>query len=230
MAFVGFLLLWFMAAGVGLVGRIPVVGEAVLGVLWGVSLLIGFLMAAVAVIVCAGWPLMIAAISVESSDGFDGLSRANTYVTNRPGYALFLVLFAVTYGGLLLYFVAGVTELAVELSMQATDAGSGESINEMIRPAINLGEGMVEPVSGPGYGLTQFWARLARMLPTAFVYSYFWTAATIIYLLLRRREDGTPLAEIQPNDSRSGERPAPLVGMAAATERERQIAADSGKT
>jgi hypothetical protein len=34
------------------------------------------------------------------------------------------------------------------------------------------------------------------LLPFAFVFSYFWTAAVALYLLLRRREDQTELTEV----------------------------------
>lgn len=195
MAFIGFSLLWFAVAGMGFLARIPGVGEWLLAIVWPISLVIGFLMALLVVIVNVGWPLMIAAISVESSDSFDGLSRANTYLLNRPLYAVFLALFAVAYGGVLLFFVSGLTDLAASLTSRALAVREGN--------------------------VTEAWLGLVRLVPLAFVYSYFWTATTMIYLLLRRREDATPLTEIKPDDTLTESRSPPLVGMPAAAERER---------
>lgn len=55
---------------------IPPVGDVALGLGWCFVLFSGFLMAMLILALAAGWPLMIAAVSTEDSDGFDGLSRA----------------------------------------------------------------------------------------------------------------------------------------------------------
>lgn len=47
-----------------------------------------------------------------------------------------------------------------------------------------------------GAGLVTFWLWLVFLLIVGFGYSYFWTVATIIYLLLRRRVDDTELDEV----------------------------------
>lgn len=47
-----------------------------------------------------------------------------------------------------------------------------------------------------GIGLVSFWIYLLFLLVVGFGYSYFWTAASIIYLLMRRKVDDTEMDEI----------------------------------
>lgn len=47
-----------------------------------------------------------------------------------------------------------------------------------------------------GAGMTSFWISLIFMLVIGFGYSYFWTASTQIYLLMRKRIDETELDEV----------------------------------
>jgi hypothetical protein len=44
--------------------------------------------------------------------------------------------------------------------------------------------------------LLAFWSRCVMLVATAFVYSYFWTAATGIYFLLRQNLDGMEPEEV----------------------------------
>ena len=66
-----------------------------LSVIWPVALVIGFLMAMLLVGLFFGWPLMWATVGVESTDAFDSLSRAYSYVFHRPLRLLFYVIVAV---------------------------------------------------------------------------------------------------------------------------------------
>ncbi len=47
-----------------------------------------------------------------------------------------------------------------------------------------------------GAGMTTFWMVLVFMLMIGFSYSYFWSASTMIYLLMRKKVDDTELDEI----------------------------------
>jgi hypothetical protein len=54
--------------------------------------------------------------------------------------------------------------------------------------------------------LVSLWIGLVRTIATAFTYSYFWTAVTAIYLLLRHDIDQTELDEVHltPQDETYG--------------------------
>src|SRR5262249_39897596 len=47
-----------------------------------------------------------------------------------------------------------------------------------------------------GAGMVSFWVTLVLMMVIGFSYSYFWTAATQIYLLMRKRVDETEMDEV----------------------------------
>ncbi len=51
-----------------------------------------------------------------------------------------------------------------------------------------------------GTTLIGFWEACAKMLAWGFIFAYFWSAATAIYLLLRKAEDGTEINEVTLDD------------------------------
>lgn len=63
-----------------------------------------------------------------------------------------------------------------------------------------------------GAYLVSFWLCLFFLMIVGFGYSYFWTASSIIYLLMRRRVDDTDMDEIYLEDEELDE-PAPLPPM-----------------
>ena len=162
----------------------------------GVLLVMGWLptlaslaMALLLLLILASWPLMVAAISVEGSDGLDGLSRAFGYVVNRLWDFLFLVAVAVGVGLLTAYF----TDWLFGMTFQLAEWSVG------VR------------------GVTSFdvWADFLKMLQLAVLGSYFWSATTVIYFLLRQSDDGTPLDQVYIPGPPSKAEPLPLVGVAA---------------
>jgi hypothetical protein len=108
-----------------------------------------------------GWPLMFAAVSTEGSDAFDAVSRAFSYVYQRPLQFVFyhfcnLVVYTLAVG--LAYFVF--CETVRQTGLVATN-----------------------------YNLLLFGF-------DAFAFAYFWSSSTVIYFLLRRSCDATPLDEV----------------------------------
>lgn len=202
---VGLFGLWVICAGGGLIGSIPVIGETVLGIFWFIPLICGLLMTLILIGVAIGWPLMICAISVEGSDAFDALSRAYCYLFNRAGYAAFLIGVALLYGSILLYLVSGVTMFAVDVTVWAVSFGLG-----------NPHDGFTDH---PAFIV---WMQIVACIPAAFCFSYFWTAFTSIYLLLRLREDATPYTQLgaPTDDVNTSFAEPPLVGVPAAERRE----------
>src|SRR5258708_33341852 len=126
MALLGVGIVWALCILGCWIGRIAGgVGEALLGLLWGLELLFGFLMAVVLIGVAAGWPLMFATISVEGSDGFDGLSRAYNYVFERPLYVLWLAIVTMFYGSLMIFFVWLMAQTLTQLAVWGVAWGMG---------------------------------------------------------------------------------------------------------
>jgi len=208
---IAILLLWIPCAAVGLLGRIPVAGETVVAWLWFVPLACGVALAFVLAVIAAGWPLMVCTVATEGSDAFDGLSRAYDYVLNRPWYAAWLVLLALVYGSASIFFVEHILKFGSHLADWAAATG-------MSTPSVvTLAERSPDGANGVA---TMFWRQSVSVLGWGFVYSFFWSAATMIYLLLRQSLDGTPLNDVAGLDQQPAADTPPLVGMAAAEARE----------
>ena len=59
------------------------------------------------------------------------------------------------------------------------------------------------------------WLQGVGLLVSGFVASYFWTASTVIYLLLRQVDDATDFHEVSMPDEKETDELLPLVGAAA---------------
>lgn len=62
-----------------------------------------------------------------------------------------------------------------------------------------------------GAAMVSFWLTLAFLLMLGFSYSYFWSASTMIYLLMRKKVDETELDEIFLEEDLPEPLPAPIV-------------------
>jgi hypoxanthine phosphoribosyltransferase len=210
------------------IGRLPQVGETAAAVLWGLLLVFSLVMALILIGVAAAWPLMVAAHSCEGSDSFDALNRAYNYVFVRPWYAAWLVLVTLGYGTLLMGFVLSLTGLTLHLSeWMAAGPLSDEALARITVEAPDLVKTSASPAfeepTTPGGRIGGVWQRGLAAGLTAFVYSFFWTAATLIYLLLRRSVDACELTKIYEPKPAPPPGP-PLVGMAAVERREQAAA------
>ena len=222
----GFGFFWALCVVGGLIGRIPGAGDIIIGALWIVPLVLGFLMALILIGVAVGWPLMLTTISVEGSDAFDGFSRAYSYVYNRPWHLLWYVIVAMVYGSAVIFFVSFMTWLIVYLAGWSVAAGMGsQNANALFQGAPELLGGsslLIETEAARfrtwmeiGDKLVGIWLHVVALLLIGFVYSYFWTASTIIYLLLRRGDDGTDLDAVYLPEEQERDELLPLVGVAA---------------
>ena len=220
---IGFIFsMWLLCLIGGFVGRIPWLGEGVVGALWVIPLVLGFFMALLLIGLTAGWPLMVATISTEATDAYDGFSRSFSYVYSRAWHAIWYAIVALAYGLVVLLFVKLVASLVVYVAGWAVSSGMGlENLGPPVSPyASDLADParFTRESSGwteLGRPLMGFWLRLVLLAVVAFGASYFWTAATIIYFLLRQSEDATDLDEVYLTTEPERDDLLPLVGTAA---------------
>jgi hypothetical protein len=195
------LLAWF-----GLPGG----GAIFAGLLWVLPLLAAFAMAIIAIMWAIGWPLMFSTISAEGSDSFDALSRSYAYAFQRPWHYLFYALLAAVFGSLCSFFVLLFADLLVHTAQWAVSWGDvwlGQLptlLKQMFYYAPEA-SGWAPTLSAEeaptgatlvGAVFTGAWLYVVFMLLVGFVYSYFWSASTVIYFLLRRDVDNTELQEV----------------------------------
>jgi len=189
-----------LAAAGGVLLSVP--GLNVVGaLLWGLFLIGGLVLVALCVGAAVAGPMFIPAIAVESTDAVDAIQRAYAYVLGTPGR---MILYAATLlaQGAVAYAVVGwiaATAMNWTGALAAAWAGpltpvAGEV--EALRftlPERTLGLSGVDIVAGE---LVEVWDRVLMAALAGFVISFFFCASTMLYLLLRRINDGQDVEEI----------------------------------
>jgi hypothetical protein len=198
---------------IGLVGAIPFLGELLVGLTFFIVLLISFVLAMIIIGGVSGLGLLFPTIAVEGSDTFDAFSRSYSYVYARPWRTIFYTLVAAVYGTLCFIFVKvlvglvfGSASAIVGFTMNLKSAGYAAPLGKLQAMWFS------PTLSGPFFGrfylfklswseavasfFIALWVFLLVGLVIAFAVSFFFSAYTLIYLLLRRCVDATELDEV----------------------------------
>lgn len=202
----------------GLVGAIPFVGEIIMGLLFVVYLAIAFVLMLLVLGILGGFHLLYPTLAVEGSDTFDAMSRAFAYVYARPWRLGFYTLISLFYGVLTLLFFSFAIYLILALTHGFVGWGtsvfgynpgwySGMPKLDTLWPSPHFGH-LINPINWYAMSTTEcigafflhFWCFLFISCIGAYVISYYYSAHTMIYLLIRRSVDGQSLSEVCPND------------------------------
>jgi len=183
-----------ICAGFGLLYWLPAgIGSVVGGALLFIPLLLGLVMACLLFGLAVGWPLLHASVAAEAEDLLDALSRSFSYLNQRLGKFVLCVLLAWLIG------IPGL--LAVDLLATAVAHLAAWGVG-LSAPASSLA-GLTDPGAGAS-AIAQtatawpaFWRGVIGLLVRGWIYAYFWTAASFIYLLLRNDVDGTPWTDVK---------------------------------
>ncbi len=172
------------------------IGVTILGFVWWLLLAGGVVMAILLLGLLFGWPLMWPTIATEGTDGFDAWSRAYSYTFERPLHYLFYAAVAFGFGIVGWLLVANFTAGVVQLTYWAANWGGGaHQIQSIASGAGDTGLG-----SGLGVWLIRRSVEVVKLLAVGFLFSYFWSASTAIYLLMRRQVDATEMDEVSLDD------------------------------
>ena len=173
---------------------------------WPIMLLASLGVAIVLLGLLFGWALMWPTVSSEGTDAFDAISRSYSYTFQRPLHYLFYGLVAAALGWLAAAVVFWVAEETVVLAGWAVSWGAGadRAASLLIAAAPKPGE---EPawLLSSAHNVLAFWTGCVGLVATAFLYSYFWSAATAIYFLLRQNVDGTERDEVAVEEEAEAE-------------------------
>lgn len=192
----GLVILSLLVAGLSLPAFVPALGAVWLRVLAPVISLLGIAAGVILLVLPLLWPLMMAAIAVDDSDGFDAFSRSFSFVTSHPWMTAGLV--AAAYGVIWAASAVigqGVAMAAWFVAWSADWTASDVALTESLIPA------------------TRWWLQLfARAVQS----SLFWSLATVVYLFLRQATDGKPLDQLTGYDEPARPREDfPVVGIPA---------------
>ncbi len=217
---IGIAAFWFPCVVAGWITRIPSIGQPVVACGWFFLWLFGGILALILLGLTLCWPMMIATIGVEGTDAFDGLSRSYNYLFSRPWYVLGMMGVVLVMGGCTLFGVRWLAMQADHLAIMSVASGMPDSTRELFEP-----QRPAEPVL---IGTTPNLLRVSRGVITlgvhAFAHSFFWVSVTVMFLLLRKSVDSTPL-DYLTEDRQTPLGELPIVGMAAAARREQAASA-----
>jgi hypothetical protein len=209
--------LWGLCILGGLFAKIPAVGPLVVSLLWFIPLVLGLLMAFVSVGFVAGWPLMVATIGVEDSDGFDGFSHAHGFLTDRPALLAGQAVVGTVVGSLATCLAWIVLAMTLSLASSSVGLDSLTDRGGDVQAAVSVadsthGVGGVEvPValmvsetaesgdaSDVPFSATflVFWVCVAKTLFVGYAASVFWGIVTGLYLIVRDSADGIPMTQM----------------------------------
>ncbi len=195
----------------GLVASIPAVGSLLLGIFFGVAILLGVGVAFMLIGLLAGWPLMYPTIAVEGSDSFDAISRSFSYIFARPFRAVMYGLVAAIYGTITYLFVrlfAYITLLATHTFLKGGILGGGAEISPDAdkldvfwqKPEfwnLHVFNSEITNWWGSVCGtLVSIWVLIVVGLVASYLLTYFASCSTAIYYVLRRRVDATDLDDV----------------------------------
>jgi hypothetical protein len=213
----------------GLIAAVPGL-HFITGILYVLTLIGGFLLAMILILLVTGFHLMWPTIAVEGSDAFDGIQRAFGYVMQRPWHTGFYSIVLLIYGAFSFVFVRLLATLSLKLSHVFTGGGMNLASSAKIETLGKLDAMWKMPAwqnlpllpstgdvnfwgsfaSAPLSGVESFtwfflalWVFLLVGLVGSFVLGFYYCGSTEMYFLLRREVDGVEFEEIyyeEPED------------------------------
>lgn len=195
----------------GLLTNIPYAGEIILAVFFVLVLICGAMLAYALIWGISAFNLMYAAAVYEKTDTFDVMCRAYSYVNARPWSLAVYTFFAGLYGGICYLFVrffafvmliAGRWFLDFGVWVQSQSGTQIEKIDAIWpKPEYFNFLGSAADIARPvtqtiAWTVVQWQVLIVSGLVTAFAVSFYFSAGTIIYCLLRKKIDNIPLDSI----------------------------------
>jgi len=193
----------------GLIGNIPWAGELIMGIFVLLALIAGALIAVVLIGAFAGFNLMFPAVAYDGSDCFDAISRSFSYVYAKPWRMVFYTAIAAVYGAICYTFVRFFTFLLLFVTHRTLQLGvwveNSKEVDKLT--AIWPKPEFMNLLGSSGLATTNWTESLAAFLVhlfllgvvglvVSFIISFYFSANTIIYSLMRNKVDNTALEDI----------------------------------
>jgi hypothetical protein len=194
----------------GLTGNIPRAGELIVGIGLPLALIAGALITVILIGAAAGFNLMFPAVAYDGSDCFDSISRSFSYVYARPWRMVFYTLIAAIYGAICYTFVRFFAFVLLWTTRWFLDLGIW--VDNSTKETDKLTAIWPEPqfMNLPGFEsitsnnwseatgafLVSIFLLVIVGLLASFIISFYFSANTIIYSLMRNKVDNTALEDI----------------------------------
>jgi hypothetical protein len=195
----------------GLITNIPWAGELIMAVFVVIVLLAGLLITFAVIGFGGGVNLMFGAIAYENSDAFDAVSRSFSYVYARPWRLAFYTLLATGYGSISYLFVRFFAFILLSISRWFLSLGTwtsgskAQQLNKLVaiwpKPeffsllgsGLDISKNTTESIAAVVVYIATL---IVAGMVVAFAVSFYFSASTIIYCLLRNKVDNTALGNV----------------------------------
>jgi hypothetical protein len=210
----------------GALGNVPYAGEILVAMLLILAIVLSFLITLLIIGLLAGFNLMYPAISYEGSDSFDAISRSFSYVYARPWRMGFYSILAAIYGALCYLFVfifatillwSSYIFLALGMAWSHSSKAQGMSKLEGIWSVKMPTLPTLFDFSGLNWTeaaaalIISIIVTIVLCITAAFAISFFFSANTAIYALMRKKVDNTLISEVwTPSQIESEEMPVTI--------------------
>jgi hypothetical protein len=205
----------------GLVGNIPRAGELIVGLSMPLTLFAGVLLAVIVIGAVAGLNLMFPAVAYDGSDCFDAISRSFSYVYAKPWRMIVYTAIAAVYGSICYTFVRIFAFLSLWIVHSLLRLGlwvdnGSDQVNklEAIWPTPNFRYllGLSNPVAtnwteSVAAFLVYLFLLVVVGLVVSFIISFYFSANTIIYSLMRKTVDNTAFEDVYMPFNETGMEP-----------------------
>ncbi len=189
----------------GLMGNIPWVGELIIGIFVLLALIAGALITVVLIGTVAGFNLMFPAVAYDGSDCFDAISRSFSYVYAKPWRMVFYTAIAAVYGAVCYTFVRLFAFLLLWVTHLSLQLGVWDGNRKLM--AIWPTPKFMHLIGKPDWQQLLWSEKLAAFLvylsllavvglAVSFIISFYFSANTIIYSLMRNKVDNTAIEDI----------------------------------
>jgi len=193
----------------GLPGNIPRIGELIVSILTPAAMLAGAVMAIFLIGAVAGFNLMFPSVAYDGFGTSDAISRSLHYVYVRPWRMSFYTAVAAVYGAICYIFVRFFAFLLlwsahISLRLGLWTGGAGGQANKLDAVWPETSYVKLYPVSDYALNWSESIAAFVIYLFVlavvglliSFIMSFYFSANTVIYALLRNKVDNTPIDEI----------------------------------
>jgi hypothetical protein len=184
----------------GILLRFPAL-NIVGALLYGLALLLGLFVVFIGVGFLGCFSLMVPALAVEQTDGYDAQQRAYAYLLARPGHLLLYTLLALVQGAVAVTIIWIMALATLNLTAWLAGGIGGDEVREMAGGWTRLLQDrevwMLSGTQRFAAGLIGIWRAVLAAFVAAFLISFYFSSQTIVYLLLRWEADGEA---IEPTD------------------------------
>lgn len=169
------------------------------------AILSGFIMVLILIGSIFSYHLFPAVLSAEGTDYFDAISRGFNYVFARPWHYIWYHLVTLVHGAISILFIGVFTCAMVNLGVFAGRLGLGPVFDQAWNAIV---QGSPWP-SGVIWSIATviifIWLFVVAAYALSYVFSYSYSATTMIYLLLRKNYDGVDMKEVYEEEEKKEE-------------------------